>query len=104
MQAGNPNEVPRGNSLTQLRAIKEDIEKKRRTASKQQTLDRKKAKALRLQDKFMAAETASRREDRLNRRTIRAENRAGVSGEDLAEARDAALETLAEADALEELI
>lgn len=103
-QTGNPNEVPRGNSLTQLRAIKEDIEAKRRTASKQQTLDRKKAKALRLQDKFMAAERGSRREERLMNRSIRADNRAGVDGEQLAATRDAALETLAEADALEELI
>jgi hypothetical protein len=104
LQTGDPNQVPRGNSLTQLRAIKEDIEKKRRTASKQQTLDRKKARALRLQDKFMAAETGSRKEDRLSNRTLRAEKRAGITGEELANTRDAALETLAEADALEELI
>lgn len=106
-QVGNPNDVPAGNSLTQLRAIKRTIEEKRRSASEQQTLDRKKAKALRVRDKFMAAEEGSGREDRLSGRSIRADRRAGLSAsdvEDLAATRDAALETLAEADALEQLI
>jgi hypothetical protein len=95
---------PRGKSLSELRAIKRDIEAKRRSASEQQNLDRKKARALRLQDKFMAAEAGSRREDRLAGRSVRADRRAEVNGFDLADTRDSALETLAEAEALEQLI
>lgn len=97
-------EVENGRTLSELRALKRTIEEKRKSASEQQDLDRKKAKALRLQDKFMAAERGSRREERLMNRSIRADNRAGVDGEQLAATRDAALETLAEADALESLI
>jgi hypothetical protein len=96
--------IEQGRTLTQLRAIKRDIEAKRRSASEQQNLDRKKARALRLQDKFMAAEAGSRREDRLAGRSVRADQRAEANGFDLADTRDSALETLAEAEALEQLI
>tara|TARA_Y100000592_G_scaffold56450_1_gene88689 strand:- start:193 stop:1284 length:1092 start_codon:yes stop_codon:yes gene_type:complete len=96
MQAGNPNEVQRGNSLTQLRAIKEDIEKKRRGASSaQQKADKAEAKARR------ASRKLGRRGNNMD-----PERRTRLEGnvEAFAGAQEEADAFTSQADALEDLI
>ncbi len=72
--------IEQGRTLSELREIKKTAEQLRRASSAiQQNKDKKIARALRAQKKFMSSEAGSAREDRLAARSVRLDEKAGIN-------------------------